>query len=176
MRQLAVHLPLERIHPPADLSENESEDIPSSGKIRLAGLRVHRHRAQEVDQRHRLVEELLVELLDSQRSKELELGSRSEHGSQISVSSRRRAIFREGEWTQGLEVSMPADRRLEVCGCPAFFRADLVDRSDEFSPASAREQQACNQAGQADNKGHRRGNANWPPHLHATRVSRPDPR
>ena len=131
MRQLAVHLPLERIHPPADLSENESEDIPSSGKIGLAGLRIHRHRAQEVDQRHRLVEELLVELLDSRRSKELELGSRSEHGGQISVPSRRRAIFREGEWTEGLEVGMPADRRLEVCGCPALFTPHLVNGTEK---------------------------------------------
>ena len=78
-------------------------------------------RPEEIVAGDRLVECLLVQLLQLPRAEKPELPPRPEHGGEVSVTVWRERLVGEGERSQRVDVGVPRERGVEVRRRPALL-------------------------------------------------------
>jgi hypothetical protein len=136
--EFAVHLPLKGVYLRADLCDHHSQRAPPRGHVWLARCRTPWQGAQDVDERHRCFECVIVQLLRHCRAEQFELSPCTQNGRQIPRRIGRDTLLSERKSAYGLEVCVPPSRHLEIDGRAALFIPRFAHRSKEVKVVSSR--------------------------------------
>ncbi len=117
-----------------------------------------------------------MELLDGRTAEALELGPAAEDGGEIARAVCRGFLLRKGEPAHRAQIGVPAERHLEVGGCPASefvclhrsLDAHVVARLPLVGADRPPDKSASRRGQHHDN----RGDSYLPPLRHRERISR----